>query len=298
MTKNVLIALLLIFSAGIQAENLPNVSSGSIKRIENFKSAFVQPRNVDIWLPDDYTPSKKYSVVYMHDGQMLFDSTQTWNRKEWQVDEVFGSLLKENKIRDCIVAGIWNTGADRIAEYMPTRMFELLPDSQAVTFSEKYCNGKGATGDAYLKFIVEELKPVIDARFSTLPDPENTLIMGSSMGALISLYAICEYPQVFGNAGCMSTAWLSFIDYRIPLAAFNYVSQNLPSPKNHRIYMDYGTGESDTGYTTTQNFIDIIFRKEGFADSNYRSCVFENAIHDEIAWSKRLNIPLQFLLKR
>ncbi len=298
MTRNVIIAFMLIFTAAVSAENLPKVSSGEIRRLENFRSAYVQPRHVDVWLPDGYTESKKYSVVYMHDGQMLFDSTQTWNRKEWQVDEVFGSLLKEKKIRDCIVVGIWNTGEDRISEYMPTRIYNQLPDSQAVVFSEKFCNGKEATGDMYLRFIVEELKPAIDAGFSTLTGTDNTIIMGSSMGGLISLYAICEYPEIFGHAACISTAWLSSIDYRIPLAAFNYLSRNLPSPENHRIYMDYGTGESDPEYTTTQCFIDIICRKEGFSDANYRSCVFENAIHDEIAWSKRLHFPLEFLLKK
>lgn len=285
----------MVFPTDILAKDKANLSSGKIHRIENFKSKFVQSRNVDVWLPDDYSKKKKYAVVYMHDGQMLFDSTKTWNRKEWQVDEVFSKLLKEEKIKDCIVVGIWNTEKDRIAEYMPTKIWEQLPDSQAVVFSEKYCNGKSALGDDYLKFVVEELKPFVDKKFSTLPDKENTIILGSSMGGLISLYAICEYPEVFGKAACLSTSWLSFIDFQFPLSTINYLSKHLPSPENHQIYMDYGTGESSPGYEASQKFADYLFQAKGWSE-NIQSLVFENVIHDEISWSKRLNVPIEFLL--
>lgn len=290
--------LCLIFPLVFSAQNLPKLSSGKIERIENFKSDYVQPRNVDVWLPDGYSADKKYSVVYMHDGQMLFDSTQTWNHKEWKVDEIVGSLIKNKEIKECIIVGIWNTGVDRISEYMPTKFCNLLQDSQANTFSSKYCNNKGVQGDAYLKFIVKELKPYIDEHYSTFTEKENTVIMGSSMGSLISLYAICEYPETFGSAVCMSTAWLNFIDYRMPLGTFNYLNENLPSSGNHQIYMDYGTGESDSSYVTTQNFVDIIFKSNGYTDKNYQSKVYKNAIHDEIAWSKRLDITFKFVLKK
>lgn len=293
----ILLALMALPNIAL-AKNKPQVSSGKIKRIENFKSEFVQARNVDIWLPDGYSCKKKYAVVYMHDGQMLFDSTKTWNRKEWQVDEVFSSLLKEEKIKDCIVVGIWNTEKDRIAEYMPTKIWQQLPDSQSVGFSEKYCNGKGALGDDYLKFIVEELKPYIDKKYSTLRDKANTVIMGSSMGGLISLYAICEYPEVFGKATCLSTSWLSFIDFQLPLSTIKYLGTNLPPPGNLQIYMDYGTGESSPGYIASQQFADYLIEASGWREENFQSLVFENAIHDEISWSKRLHVPLEFLLRK
>ena len=123
MKSKLLIVLGLCISMGgyaqqIKAANL-TVSSGKVVRIENFQSKFVAARNVDVWLPEGYSPAKKYNVVYMHDGQMLFDSTQTWNKKEWKVDEVFSKLISEKKIEDCIVVGIWNNGAERIAEYFP-----------------------------------------------------------------------------------------------------------------------------------------------------------------------------------
>jgi len=120
MRKKLLFACLLLCSELMVAQNHPKASSGTITRIENFKSEIVAARNIDIWLPEGYNVNKKYSVAYMHDGQMLFDSTQAWNKKEWKADETFARLMNEKKIEDCIIVGIWNTGADRISEYFPT----------------------------------------------------------------------------------------------------------------------------------------------------------------------------------
>jgi len=299
--KTKLIITLIFISGGLGfSQNLPKVSSGSIKRIENFQSKFIAPRNVDVWLPEGYNPTKKYDVVYMHDGQMLFDSTQTWNKKEWKVDEVFSQLIKDKKIKECIVIGIWNNGADRISEYFPDKIFNMLDDKTKAKLSEKYCNGKTSNGDNYLKYLITEIKPYIDQNYSTFQDKDHTFIMGSSMGGLISIYAISEYPDVFGGAACMSTAWLSSIEpnYEIPTAVFQYLKNNLVSSCGHKLYMDYGTGESDKPYELTQSFVDLIAKGIGFSENNYLSKVFDKAEHNEIAWSKRLNVPLEFMLKK
>jgi len=299
--KNFILSLLffsnIIFS---YSQGFTKVVSGKIVRIEQLKSKFVSSRNVDIWLPENYSKICRYPVIYMHDGQMLFDSTLTWNHKEWKVDETFSRLIKSNVIKSCIVVGIWNNGSDRISEYLPNKIFNNIDISTRNKFSEKYCKGKGAQGDNYLKFIIEELKPYIDSCFSTLPQQKNTYLMGSSMGGLISMYGLAEYPNVFGGAACLSTAWLSMIEPKsnFPLAIFNYINHYLPAPKTHKIYMDYGTGESDKEYITTQNFIDIICKNKGYDSTNYSLQVFENEKHDEVAWSKRLYIPTQFLLAK
>jgi len=300
MRKVILITLIFLSYFFAKAQNLPNVSSGSIHRINNFHSEFVEPRNVDVWLPEGYDPAKKYNVIYMHDGQNLFDSTQTWNRKEWGVDETFTRLIKEGKIESCIVVAIWNTGGNRIAEYFPNKVFSQLEEKTKATFTAKYTGGKPANGDNYLKFIVNELKPSIDQNYSTFTDKDHTSIMGSSMGATISMYAINEYPEVFGGAACLSTAWLSSIEpnYEIPTATFEYLKHHLASPLGHKIYMDYGTGESDKTYEMTQAFVDLIARGKGHDESNYMSRVYDKDDHNEIAWSKRLYVPLQFLLKK
>jgi enterochelin esterase-like enzyme len=233
----------------------------------------------------------------MHDGQMLFDSTQTWNKKEWKADEVFSKLIAEKKTKPFIVVGIWNT-PERITEYFPNKIYNLLEPKVQKLISEKYGNGKAANGDNYLKFFVNELKPYIDKIYKTLPGKENTIIAGSSLGGLISVYAIAEYPDVFGKAASLSTAWLSFIEpnYAMPASTFQYLVKYMPLPDEHLIYMDYGTGESDKNYEITQAFINLIAKGKGYNENNYKSMVFENAIHDEVAWSRRLNVPFEFLL--
>ena len=102
MKTNIVIYIMVVLCCFVHAQDLPKVSSGTVTRIENLQSQNIAPRHVDVWLPADYTPSKKYNVVYMHDGQMLFDSTLTWNKKEWQVDEVISQLINKNKIEECI----------------------------------------------------------------------------------------------------------------------------------------------------------------------------------------------------
>jgi predicted alpha/beta superfamily hydrolase len=295
--KNIMV-LTLLLAGFASAQNLPKVASGTIQRLENFQSKFVEARNVDVWLPNGYDQTKKYSVVYMHDGQNLFDSLQTWNRKEWGVEETFSRLMNEGKIDQCIVVAIWNTGANRISEYFPTKIFSELDQTTRDKFTEKYTGGKPANGDNYLKFLVTELKPYIDQHFSTIPDKDHTFIMGSSLGATISFYAINEYPDVFGGAACLSTAWLSSIEpnFEIPEATFAYLKKHLASPFGHKIYFDYGTGESDKNYELTQSFVDLIAKGKGFEDSNYQSKVFEKDEHEERAWSRRLHFPVEFLL--
>ena len=298
MRTRILSFIIVFCSLIANAQTLPQVASGRIERIENFKSQFVEARNVDIWLPDGYNTTTKYSVVYMHDGQMLFDSTQTWNKREWGVDEIFSGLIKDRKINPCIIVAIWNTGSNRISEYFPNKIFSLLEAKTQTKFTEKYTNSKQADGDNYLKFLVNELKPYIDQKFSTYPDKDHTFMIGSSMGATISFYAINEYPEVFGGVACLSTAWLSSVEpnYEIPAATFEYLKRNLTSPFGHKIYMDYGTGESDKEYELTQSFIDLIAKGKGFGISNYLSKVYDKAEHNETAWNKRLNIPVEFLL--
>lgn len=300
MKTKFLFALLVLITGFSSAQNLPKVASGTIQRVENFQSKFVDTRNIDVWIPEDYDPAKRYNVVYMHDGQMLFDSTQTWNKKEWGVDETFSRLIRDGKIERCIVVAIWNTGINRISEYFPNKIFSQLENKTQTTFTEKYTNGKTANGDNYLKFIVNELKPYVDQNFSTYPGKDHTFIMGSSLGATISIYAINEYPDVFGGAACLSTAWLSSIEpnYEIPSATFEYLKHHLTSPFGHKIYMDYGTGESDKNYEMTQSFVDLIAKGKGFGESNYMSKVYDKAQHNEIAWSQRLNVPLEFLMPK
>ena len=279
---------------------------GTIKHFENFPSAFVDSRNVDVWLPDDYSAKKKYAVLYMHDGQMLFDSAITWNKQEWGVEDVLGKLIREHKIRDCIVVGIWNNDQYRHAEYFPQKALEYLTSGEktellnTTTGEEKRrLLLEGPVADNYLKFLVQELKPAIDSCFSTFKDRKNTFIAGSSMGGLISMYAICEYPDIFGGAACISTHWPGTFkaeDNPVPGAFLAYLKDHLPSPKTHKIYFDYGTETLDAMYKPYQQLADAIMKAKGYTSKNWITMEFVGEGHTEKAWGKRLDIPLTFLL--
>ena len=112
----------------IAQDPFPEVVVGKIERIEDFHSQFVTSRNIDIWLPEDYSDTTKYSVLYMHDGQMLYDPEKTWNKQAWNIDDVASELFKANSIKEFIVVGIWNGGPSRHSDYFPQKPFEVLSD--------------------------------------------------------------------------------------------------------------------------------------------------------------------------
>jgi enterochelin esterase-like enzyme len=307
MKKQTLIILLFAFNFNLFSQETADikVSSGTVKHFEKFNSAFVNARNVDVWLPENYNLKTKYAVLYMHDGQMLFDSTSTWNHQEWGVDETLTQLKKENKIKDLIVVGIWNNNKTRHSDYFPQKPFETLNQAQQDSIyqlnrkeNQSLFSAK-IQSDNYLKFIVNELKPFIDISFSTNSNRKNTFIAGSSMGGLISLYAICEYPSVFGGAACLSTHWPGIMPSEnnpIPAVFMAYLKANLPSPKKHKIYFDHGTATLDAFYKPFQQQVDVMMKTKGFSNKNWLTKEFIGDDHSEKSWKKRLNIPLAFLL--
>lgn len=283
-----------------------HLAAGHVDRYENFNSQYVEARTVDVWLPDNYDPAARYNVVYMHDGQMLFDSTTTWNKQEWGVDEVMGQLQSTGKIPGCIVVGIWNVPLWRHADYFPQKPYEqlsaegkqLISDWKDAGGNPYFANG-AAKSDNYLKFIVTELKPFIDSTYAVNTDRAHTFIMGSSMGGLISMYAICEYPEIFGGAACLSTHWtgLYFTDGNpIPEQFLQYLKKHAPSPADHLLYFDHGTETLDAMYGTYQIKADAILKKAGYTSSDYFSKTFTGTSHTEKAWRDRLDIPLMFLM--
>ena len=284
---------------------LPKVESGSIHRLENFNSNYVSERHVDIWLPQGYTDTKKYGVIYMHDGQMLFDANQTWNQQAWEVDQVISKLLKEGSIRDFIVVGIWNDGKTRHQDYFPQKPYGQLTQAQKDTVQAQLQRlGKtnevfNPSSDEYLKFLVYELKPYIDQKYAVHKDRQNTYIAGSSMGELISIYATCEYPDVFSGAACLSTHWVGTFtleDNPLPDAFLNYLRNNLPDPKMHKIYFDCGDQTLDALYPQIQIKVDQIMIEKGFDEKSWTTKYFPGQDHSELAWSKRFHVPITFLL--
>lgn len=296
--------LVLFFYSLMQAQPV-ELKAGRVVRISDFASKLITPRNVDVWLPDGYTESQKYDVLYMHDGQMLFDPESTWNKQAWEVDDIAHALIKSGQVKPFIVVGIWNNPGMRHQEYFPQKVFESMTAEQQKLVSDEYLNLKKISepfkpvSDAYLKFIVTELKPYIDSHFSVFTDQSHTFIMGSSMGGLISMYAYCEYPKVFGGAACMSTHWTGI--YRnennpVPEAMRNYLQTHLQPEAGRKIYFDYGDQTLDSLYAPWQKKVNEFLKAKGFTPKNAMSQFFPGENHSEEAWKKRLDIPLTFLL--
>lgn len=303
-----LFIILLIFSTQIKAQNfLPQVVSGKIERIENFQSNYVTARTIDIWLPNGYSDTLKYAVLYMHDGQMLYDPSQSWNKQAWNVDDVASELLAINKLKNFIVVGIWNGGQTRHEDYFPQKPFEQLSKIERDTVIAQLQRAGRAKekfqprSDKYLQFIVKELKPYIDKKYSVIKNRENTFIAGSSMGGLISLYAICEYPEIFGGAACLSTHWVGTFTLEnnpVPNSFIKYLTRKLPNPESHKIYFDCGDQTLDAMYPSIQMKVDNLMKRKGYSRSNWVTNYFHGDDHSENSWNKRLNIPLEFLLRK
>lgn len=281
----------------------PKVSRGTLFVKQDFPSEFVTPRNIYIWVPENYDPRGAYPVLYMHDGQMLFDSTATWNQQAWDIDITVQQLIDEKKIPACIIVGIANT-VDRYSEYFPQEAYQILnkEEQEDLMASLRYGEPmfhKPICSDDYLKFMIEELKPFIDEHYATAQGTENTFIAGSSMGGLISMYAFFEYPEVFGGAACLSTHWTGIFvqNDHIPNAFLSYMSTKKDLLHGRRLYFDHGTETLDTLYEVHQRKVDKLFHENSTVnDSCYMSRKFEGTGHTERAWKERFAIPLNFLI--
>jgi len=222
-------------------------------------------RRLYVHLPPSYAAGdRRYPVIYMHDGQNLFDRAIGFAGNEWEVDETFAHLAEDNI--EAIVVGIPNTDK-RFQEYNP------------------FPHVWGGTGDQYLAFIVNTVKPIIDRDFRTLPDREHTGTIGSSLGGLISLYAFFQRPDIFGFAGVMSPAfWIG------GGAIYPYIQQQ-PFVEG-KIYLDNGTREQ-----SARRMKQVLIEKGYRIRHNLLHVVETDGEHNEAAWARRLPNALRFLLK-
>lgn len=262
-------------------------------RHPDFPSRNIPPREVDVWLPPGYTEGRaRYPVLYMHDGQNLFESVIPPGKTPWRVDEALAGLVDSGEARAAIIVGVWNSG-ERWREYAPQKPFERIVDPVA---RARYMERAGGISysDRYLAFLVGELKPFIDAEYRTLTARSDTVVMGSSMGGLISLYAISEYPEVFGASGSVSTHW--------PAGGAELVdamADGLPDPASHRLYFDYGTETLDAVYEPFQLRMDARLTAAGYTrGDNWLTMKFDGAAHHETSWAARVHLPLAFVLGR
>lgn len=276
-------------------------------KIENFPSSYVTPRNITVWLPRQYQehPNERFPVLYMQDGQNLFDETLEIENS-WQLDVTAQCLMDEGKIQPAIIVGIWNSWIRRL-DYFPQKAANYFsPEDEVIIAETKHELGDPLDvpwqGDAYLKFMVQEVKPYIDTHYRTLPQQEYTIVAGSSYGGLISLYALTEYPDIFSAAACLSTHWpiLYSNAHLSPSEAIRaYLREHLPIAGNHRIYFDYGSEGLDQYYEVHQLQVDKIMQRKGYVSGrDWMTRSFPGTDHTERDWAARLDVVLEFLLKR
>ena len=282
----------------------PPVAGGTLVELTQMTSAHVAPRDVTVWLPPGYeTGADRHPVLYMHDGQNLFDPARA-PFGEWGMDEHLVRLIETGQVRAPIVVGVHNTPL-RLREYVPATMIAALPGEVRADLIGLY--GGEPLSDGYLAFLTGELKPLVDRTWRTLPGRDDTAIMGSSMGGLISLYAMMQRPEVFGAAGCVSTHWPLRIERldegrleawrEVVVRTWSRVVRDgLPDPATHRLYMDRGDETLDQFYPFFQSRIDQVIREAGWGPDRFRSLVFPGAAHNEPSWNQRLDVPLTFLL--
>lgn len=282
-------------------------SQGKIERVERFQSNFTTDRNIDIWLPIDYDTTKKYSVVYMHDGQMLFDSSSTWNGLSWNLDQIASRLNQDPRIKPFILVGIWNDPENRHADFFPKKPFDRLTAQEVDTLtSQLQIAGRTKKefvplSDSYLHFLIQELMPWVRRNYAISEKRKDTFLGGSSMGGLISIYAYLEYPKVFGGVFCMSTHWPGSFTLKnnpFPEAILSYLAQEIPILKKTKIYFDCGDQTLDALYPALQEEVDKLFLQKTRVKRRFVSKRFPGDEHSEKAWAKRVELPLRYLLSK
>ncbi len=230
-----------------------------------------------VYLPPDYNDTHcAYPVLYLHDGQNLFDPATAFAGNDWGLDDLAEELIQSGQIEPLIIVGIYNAGEKRMAEYTHVR------DRR----------GRGGRARAYGKFLVEELKPFIDGEYRTLGDPANTGLGGSSLGGLVTLYLGLHYPDTFGKLIIMSPSvwWAN----RAILREVRRVRERLPQ----KIWLDIGTCEGqdpDACVKNAEELAEALVAKGWQPEVDFMFVEDQGAGHDEKAWGYRMRAALQFL---
>lgn len=259
-----------------QKEEIAEIKSTKAKNVSILEKEFFInktdsiSRKVWLYLPPDYkTSQENFPVIYMQDAQNLFDEKTSFVG-EWEVDETLNKLYQETG-KSFIVVGLENGGEKRIEEYTPWK-------------NEKYGGGKG---ENYIKFLVETLKPYIDENYRTKSDRENTAIIGSSLGGLISYYAALKYPETFGKVGALSTSfWFS--------ENVNSFTKEKGTLKNTKIYFLVGEKEGDEMVEGTKKTVKIL-SEVNFPSENIKTKFVANGEHNEAFWRNEFLETITFL---
>lgn len=253
--------------------------TGDVRRHDGVRSVHLAaPHDIWVFLPPGYDdePARRYPVLYLHDGQNLFDAATAYSR-EWQVDETAQRLIEEGVIEPLIIVGVSNAGPARIEEYTPTR-------------DRKHRAGGGAT--RYGRMLVEELKPFVDRTYRTLPGPQHTGLGGSSLGGLLSIYLGLQYTGLFWRLAVLSpSVWW---DDRFILRRARLLAHKSPA----RIWLSAGTAEGEGVVEGVAALRDVLVRKGWREGDDLAFHVNEGGRHDEATWAGEMEAVLRFLFPR
>lgn len=248
-------------------------------------SQFVPARTVQVWLPPGYAQGGRYPVLYAMDGQNVFDTPAALSGASWHLQRALDGEIAAVRARPAIIVAVWSN-ANRLGEYMPQAALDAATGDPLAALPVTRAD---VAGDAYLRFLAEELKPAIDRQYRTLAGRRDTFLIGSSMGGLIGAYAVTRYPRVFGGAACLSTAWQ--IGGGV---AARWYAAHLP-PRATRLYFDYGSGTEDGVIGPWQQWLAAVAQRSG------RRWLVKDAPgdhHTESAWARRAPLAIDWLLGR
>ena len=308
MRRLLLFALMLVLavpaSASPAAGKVKPAAAGSFLDLPRVTSKNIDAARVTIWLPPGYAKARtRWPVIYMHDGQNVFFPKRSGYNKVWAADKAMLKLMAEGTTTGAIIVAIDHQPA-RARQYFPQKIYDALgADLRAE--ADRFLMGP-IYSDNYLRFIVTELKPMIDKRYRTAKDRANTYVVGSSMGGLISLYAIAEYPDVFGGAACVSTHWpLALPDRvgphqpRVRAVWETFLTERLGPPNGRRIWFDHGDQTLDQFYGPYQTEIDRKLISIGWQpQTDFETRSYVGAAHEENAWAARLPEIFAWLLAK
>jgi len=255
---------------------------GNIRYLRKVSSRFLpKKRDIIVWLPPDYeeNPKKRYPVLYMHDGQNLMDKATAYSGEEWRVDEAAQQLIQAGDVEPIIIVGIYNT-EDRFAEYTQ------------VKDTGEFAQHGGGNADAYGRFLVEELKPMIDRTFRTKPEPETTGLAGSSLGGLVTVHLGLKYPNVFRRLAVVSPS--VFWANKDILTRVKALKKKPPQ----KIWVDIGTEESKGSQETvedTRALRDALVAEGWVLGKDLKYVEVAGAVHTESAWADRIDDVLKYL---
>jgi predicted alpha/beta superfamily hydrolase len=264
--------------------DFPHTITGDVRLHARFASRFVAPRDVNVLLPAGYDQdrSRRYPVVYMHDGQNLFDSSRS-SGAEWRVDETMLSLIRARVVEPIIVVGINSLAESRIDDYTPVRG-AFGPEANRTE--------AGGNADKYGRFLVEELKPFIDVSYRTRPDVANTGLGGSSLGGLVTMYLGLRYPRTFGKLMVVSPSVWWADEFIVKEVGRRDAKPDL------RIWLDIGSDEGDEATTGARHLRDALVAKGWALGRDLRYVEAPHARHDESAWAARFGAMVRFLFPR